>query len=349
MDFYADGNKSQKLIMHIDGVRRNACLFAKEFGCEAWGALLGDWHDLGKFMEAFQRYMLEDEQRIEHAVVGGRYATDQFDDPLRKLALQFTITCHHTGLQNSEIIRKRLVNAAQLVRDAIKNAPEDLLLKKLPDWPEWLIPPSVSVEENKINEWKRSLEFWIRMLHSCLVDADWLDAEKREPDTPKRPGFPSIEELRDELDAYIDAKVSDAKKNNWTPVNAQRKSVLDACRKAAITDTGFFSLTVPTGGGKTLSGMSFALNHAVENNMKRVIVVIPYTSIIEQNASVYAEVFGRENVIEHHSNIDPEKNTERNQLASENWDAPIIATTSVQFFESLYANKNSRLRKLHNI
>ena len=244
MDFYADGNKSQKLIMHIDGVRRNASLFAKEFGCEAWGALLGDWHDLGKFMEAFQRYMLEDEQRIEHAVVGGRYATDQFDDPLRKLALQFTITCHHTGLQNSEIIRKRLVNAAQLVRDAIKNAPEDLLLKKLPDWPEWLIPPSVSVEENKINEWKRSLEFWIRMLHSCLVDADWLDAEKREPDTPKRPGFPSIEELRDELDAYIDAKVSDAKKNNWTPVNAQRKSVLDACRKAAITDTGFFSSPV---------------------------------------------------------------------------------------------------------
>ena len=92
MDFYADGNKSQKLIMHIDGVRNNASLFSKEFGCEAWGALLGDWHDLGKFMEAFQRYMLEDEQRIEHAVVGGRYATDQFDDPLRKLALQLTIT-----------------------------------------------------------------------------------------------------------------------------------------------------------------------------------------------------------------------------------------------------------------
>ncbi|MBU1398311.1 MAG: CRISPR-associated helicase Cas3', partial [Proteobacteria bacterium] len=145
------------------------------------------------------------------------------------------------------------------------------------------------------------------------------------------------------------AKVSDSKKNNWTPVNAQRKNVLDACRESAITNTGFFSLTVPTGGGKTLSGMSFALNHAVENKMKRVIVVIPYTSIIEQNASVYAEVFGRENVIEHHSNIDPEKDTERNRLASENWDAPIVVTTNVQFFESLYANKNSRLRKLHNI
>ena len=347
MVFYADGNKRQTLMTHIDGVRNNASLFSKEFGCEAWGALLGDWHDLGKFMEAFQRYMLEDEQRIEHAVVGGRYATDQFDDPLRKLALQLSITCHHTGLQNSEVLRKRLVSAAQLVRDAIKNAPNDLLNRRLPDWPEWLIPPS-TVEEKK-NEWKRSLEFWIRMLHSCLVDADWLDAEKRDTDPLKRPDFPSIDILRDELDRYIDVKVFYAKKNHWTPVNAQRKNVLDACRAAAISNTGFFSLTVPTGGGKTLSGMSFALNHAVENKMKRVIIVIPYTSIIEQNASVYAEVLGRENVIEHHSNLDPEKDTERNRLASENWDAPIIVTTNVQFFESLYTNKNSRLRKLHNI
>lgn len=349
MDFYADGNKSQKLITHIDGVRNNASLFSKEFGCEAWGALLGDWHDLGKFMEAFQRYMLEDGQRVEHAVVGGRYATDQFDDSLRKLALQLSITCHHTGLQNSEALRRRLVSAAQLVRNAIKNAPNDLLDRKLPEWPEWLIPPSVTAEEKKINEWKRSLEFWIRMLHSCLVDADWLDAEKRDSDAPKRPVFSSIDELRDHLDKYIDKKVCDAKKNNWTQINVQRKNVLDACRESATTKTGYFSLTVPTGGGKTLSGMSFALNHAVENKMKRVIVVIPYTSIIEQNASVYAKVFGRKNVIEHHSNIDPEKDTERNRLASENWDAPIIVTTNVQFFESLYANKNSRLRKLHNI
>ncbi len=299
-------------------------------------------------MEAFQRYMLEDGQRIEHAVVGGRYATDQFDDSLRKLALQISITCHHTGLQNSEVLRKRLVNAAQLVRNAIKNAPNDLLNRRLPEWPEWLIPPSTA-EENKINEWKRSLEFWIRMLHSCLVDADWLDAEKRDSDALKRPEFPSIDILRDELDRYIDAKVFDAKKNNWTLVNAQRKNVLDACRAAAISNTGYFSLTVPTGGGKTLSGMSFALNHAAENKMKRIIIVIPYTSIIEQNSSVYAEVLGLENVIEHHSNLDPEKDTERNRLASENWDAPIIVTTNVQFFESLYTNKNSRLRKLHNI
>ncbi|MBN1904520.1 MAG: CRISPR-associated endonuclease Cas3'' [Deltaproteobacteria bacterium] len=349
MEFYADGNKRQKLITHIVGVRNNAALFTKDICCESWGALLGDWHDLGKFMEAFQKYMLEDEARIEHAIVGGRYATDQFNDPLRKLALQFTISCHHTGLQNSETLRKRLVNAAQLVCDAIKNVPDDLLDRKLPEWPAWLIPPSTTAEEKEIDVWKRCLEFWIRMLHSCLVDADWLDAEKRDPDAPKRPEFLSIEKLRDKLDGYIDAKVSDATKHNWTPVNAQRKNVLDACRESAKTKTGYFSLTVPTGGGKTLSGMSFALNHAVENKMKRVIVVIPYTSIIEQNASVYAEVLGQENIIEHHSNIDPEKDTVRNHLAAENWDAPIIVTTNVQFFESLYANKNSRLRKLHNI
>ncbi len=349
MTFYADGNKSQTLMAHINGVKTNASVFADDFASGAWGALLGDWHDLGKFTEAFQHYMLENGPRIEHASSGGRYATDQFDDSLRKLALQFSITCHHTGLQNSETLRRRLAGAAQLLQGAIKNAPVDLLSRELPAWPAWLTPPSVNADRQEIDGWKKSLEFWIRMLHSCLVDADWLDAEKRDPCTPKRPYFPSIIELRNKLDASIDEKVSAAQKDNWTPVNEQRKEILYACKNAAMSEIGFFSLTVPTGGGKTLSGMSFALNHAVENKLKRVIVVIPYTSIIGQNASVYAEVFGKENVIEHHSNLTPEKDTERNRLASENWDAPIIVTTNVQFFESLYANKNSKLRKLHNI
>lgn len=349
MLFYADGNKKQILMSHIKGVNENASVFAGDFDSYDWGALLGDWHDLGKFTEAFQHYMLESGPRVEHASSGGRYATDQFEDPLRKLALQFSITCHHTGLQNSETLQKRLAGAAQLLQAAIKNVPDELLSRELPAWPSWLIPPSTGASRKEIDGWKKNLEFWIRMLHSCLVDADWLDAEKRDPCTPKRPDFLPIIELRDMLDASIDEKVSEAQKNNWTPVNEQRKEVLNACRNAAISESGFFSLTVPTGGGKTLSGMSFALNHAVENKLKRVIVVIPYTSIIGQNASVYAEVFGKENVIEHHSNLTPEKDTERNRLASENWDAPIIVTTNVQFFESLYANKNSKLRKLHNI
>ncbi len=349
MNFYADGNKRQTLMSHIDGVKNKAALFAQNFESGAWGALLGDWHDLGKFTTAFQRYMLEGGTQVEHAAPGGRHATDQFEDPLRKLALQFSITCHHTGLQNSETLRKRLAGAARLLGEAIENAPVELLSRELPDWPVWLIPPTADSDKQQLDAWKKSMEFWIRMLHSCLVDADWLDAERRNPDNPNRPDFPTIIELRDMLDASIDEKVSAAQKSNWTPVNEQRKEVLDACRNAAISEMGLFSLTVPTGGGKTLSGMSFALNHAVENKLKRVIVVIPYTSIIEQNALVYAEAFGKNNVIEHHSHLASEKDTERNRLASENWDAPIIVTTNVQFFESLYANKNSRLRKLHNI
>lgn len=112
MKFYADGNKKQTLMNHINGVKKKASLFADDFASGAWGALLGDWHDLGKFTEAFQHYMLEDGPRVEQASPGGRHATDQFDDPLRKLALQFAITCHHTGLQNGETLRKRLAGAS---------------------------------------------------------------------------------------------------------------------------------------------------------------------------------------------------------------------------------------------
>jgi len=350
MIFYADGNKQQELIKHIAGVRRSACVFSDGFDSSEWGTLLGVWHDLGKFMKAFQDYMLNGAERVGHAVVGGRYAGEVFpEDPYQRLALQVCITCHHTGLQNSTHIQERLLNASGLLCGALENAPERLLEMSLPEWPDWLVPPAGDAGQVEINEWKLSLEFWIRMLHSCLVDADWLDAEKRDPKNISRPEFPELAILRDKLDAKIDEKVDEAKRKNWTPVNEQREIVLNACRVAAETSPGFFSLTVPTGGGKTLSGMSFSLNHAVENELNRVIVVIPYTSIIKQNSSVYADVFGRENVIEHHSNLTPEKDTERNRLAAENWDAPIVVTTNVQFFESLFANKNSKIRKLHNV
>lgn len=349
MDFYADGNRRQTLGEHINGVHKKTSRFSDSFGCHLWGRLIADWHDLGKFAKAFQEYMLEGGPRVEHAVVGGRYATERFPDDPRKLALQFCITCHHTGLQNFEHVKDRLLKASTLLEEALQNAPEELLSKKLPEWPFWLTPPPRSTETQQIENWKRSLEFWIRMLHSCLVDADWLDAERRDFENPSRPEFQAVEILRDKLDKQINETVLDAKNNNWTPVNQQREIVLNACRAAAKESPGFFSLTVPTGGGKTLSGMSFALNHALKNGLNRVIVVIPYTSIIKQNAKVYAKVFGPENVIEHHSSLTPEKDTERNRLASENWDAPIIVTTNVQFFESLYANKNSKLRKLHNI
>jgi CRISPR-associated endonuclease/helicase Cas3 len=195
---------------------------------------------------------------------------------------------------------------------------------------------------------KENFHLWVRMLYSCLVDADYLDTEAfMQPEqTGRRSGFTSLGELKAVFDAHMALKAAASPK---TPVNAIRQEILAACRSAAEQPPGLFTLTVPTGGGKTLSGMAFALDHTVKHGKTRIIYVIPYTSIIEQTAATLAGIFGLQNVVEHHSNLDPERETQRSRIAAENWDAPIIVTTNVQFFESLYAAKSSRCRKLHNI
>lgn len=192
---------------------------------------------------------------------------------------------------------------------------------------------------------------WMRMLFSCLVDADRLDSESfGEPEkTAKRGGYPEVRELLPLLDAYMQRKVEKAEK---TVVNAARAEVLEQCIAKAAQPPTIFTLTVPTGGGKTLSSMAFALNHALKHRKRRIIYVIPYTSIIEQTADQFREIFG-DAVLEHHSNVEePETKSDeysKSELAAENWDAPIVVTTTVQFFESLYAARPGRCRKLHNI
>jgi CRISPR-associated endonuclease/helicase Cas3 len=190
--------------------------------------------------------------------------------------------------------------------------------------------------------------FWVRMLFSALVDADFLDTEAfYEQQSRSGDAFPDLTELKCSLDSYLDELASGSVAS---AMNTMRSRVLAACRKAAKTEPGAFTLTVPTGGGKTLASLAFALDHAVRLGKKRVIVVIPYTSIIEQTAAVYRQAIGRDDaVIEHHSSVDPAVESRENRLASENWDAPLVVTTSVQFFESLFANRSSRCRKLHNI
>ncbi len=188
----------------------------------------------------------------------------------------------------------------------------------------------------------------MRMLFSCLVDADFLDTEQfmDRGKTQHRGQYPRLEELAPSFFRKMDALELGAAK---TPTNAIRAEIRRVCELKSEMPKGLFSLTVPTGGGKTLSAMAFALRHALKHGQQRIIYVIPYTSIIEQTSSILAGIFGRENVVEHHSNLNPEKETLRSQLATENWDAPIVVTTNVQFFESLYASKTSRCRKLHNI
>ena len=159
-----------------------------------------------------------------------------------------------------------------------------------------------------------------------------------------RGGYPKLAELLQKFNAHV------AKLGGTGEVNEVRRRVMADCRRMGRQcERGVFTLTGPTGCGKTLAGMGFALEHAVAHGMDRVIVVIPYTSIIDQNAKVYRDVFGKENVIDHHASLDPKTETGRNRIACENWDAPVIVTTSVQFIESLFANRTSRCRKLHHV
>jgi CRISPR-associated endonuclease/helicase Cas3 len=193
------------------------------------------------------------------------------------------------------------------------------------------------------------------MLFSCLVDADYLDTEtfydriERRP--TRRAAPPRLATLKPKLDAHLSEV---AVRADDTLVNRERAAILAACRNAATSDPGLFTLTVPTGGGKTLASLAFALTHALAQGLDRLIYVIPYTSIIEQNATVFREALGTEAVLEHHSAfIDDPKTAPEAQdklrLAMENWDAAVVVTTAVQFFESLFADRPSRCRKLHNI
>jgi CRISPR-associated endonuclease/helicase Cas3 len=200
-----------------------------------------------------------------------------------------------------------------------------------------------------------AVAFFTRMLFSCLVDADFLDTEAfMDPEKRStRPNWPPgiLEQMGLALDHTVEGMSFDP-----TPVNRQRALVRQACLDAAVLDPGLFSLTVPTGGGKTLSSLAFALRHAAHHKLQRVIYVVPFTTIIEQNADVFRRAMESlvaqglpDPVVEHHSNLDAGKETVSSRLATENWDAPLVVTTSVQFYESMFANRTSRCRKLHNL
>lgn len=314
-----------------------ACLaehFAAGFG-PGWGYLAGLWHDLGKYQVAFQRRIDQDANahtdiRVDHSSIGALVAHDKGAAPL-----SFVIAGHHGGLTNKQDLIARLKEKRPLLdicrRDGMPIALENQAIPQAPSF---------------ARSDPRKLALWIRFLFSALVDADFLDTESFYQGSLRELRYEALPTLREQLVAHLAELQAEASK---TTMNQLRKRVLTACRESASLEPGAFTLTVPTGGGKTLSAIQFALDHAVEYGHRRVIVVIPFTSIIEQTATVYREVFGEGNVLEHHSSVDPDRENRFNRLASENWDAPIVVTTSVQFFESLYANRPSRCRKLHRI
>lgn len=339
----AEDGRVHGLEEHLRGTAERAGDFAAAFGCAEWGRIAALWHDLGKYSVEFQRYLLERGPKTEHSVIGAQHAVHALGPHGRILA--YLIAGHHAGLpdwdSDEEIARslkQRLARTDLLERLQQVELPEDISKLGTPQE-----KPGATA-----TEFTRSL--WLRMLFSCLVDADFLDTEAffDAGQAVQRNELPLLEELLPAFDAYMAEKQTSAPD---TPVNRIRGEIMRQCSQKATAPSGFFALTVPTGGGKTLSSMAFALNHARAHGKQRVIYVIPYTSIIEQTADQFRQVFG-DAVVEHHSNVawqEGDKEIGRLRLAAENWDAPVIVTTSVQFFESLFASRTSRCRKLHNI
>ena len=337
-----------KLEEHLLRTAELAKKFADEFGCGDWGYLAGLWHDLGKYSVDFQKMLLSSADahietklgRVDHSTAGAIHAIEKFNKAGRILG--YPIAGHHAGLadwQTADAGNKSLIHRLQ----------NDELLKKAlaSEIPAEIIGQTLPKQKFKTKE---GHALWIRMLYSCLVDADFLDTEAfLEPEkSHARKGYLSINELLLIFEAYMTKKQIEAAP---TFVNEQRAEILKQCISKSAHAPAIFTLTVPTGGGKTLSSMAFALHHAVKHIKRRIIYVIPYTSIIEQTADQFRQIFG-DAVIEHHSNVDvsdERSETLRSRLACENWDAPVIVTTSVQFFESLFSNRSSRCRKLHNI
>ncbi len=267
---------------------------------------------------------------------------------LRKLGnlgrpLAYVIAGHHAGLPDWSPVKG--ANAA--LESRLRESDEGLLDRAIASVPTKILEAAgISPTFSRFGG-SQGLHLWIRMLFSCLVDADFLDTEAYMDPAKKdlRGQYPDIDMLRDLFNAHMDAKLRDAEPSE---VNRVRADVLRQSRERAQCKPGLYTLTVPTGGGKTLSSLAFALDHAKRHGKCRVIYAIPYTSIIEQTADIFRGIFG-DSVLEHHSNLDSEHETPESRLATENWDAPLVVTTNVQLFESLFAARTSRCRKLHNI
>ncbi len=339
----------QPFVTHAKNVAKLSAAFAAEFSSDKQAFSLGLLHDIGKCSPAGQKRMYGEPIRVEHSAAGAEVFNDAAQNNSFIKLLAYCAAGHHAGLPNGGVTtdtEDRPTLQGKLKRQKKRNMDYAPYRKALDDY-----QVDVPVKHLDCSQEHRgfSYTFWTRMLFSCLVDADFLDTEAFMANAPLR------ESMGDPPEALFTQL---QQKLNLFPapdniVNEKRKAVLEDCLSTANKPRGLFTLTVPTGGGKTLSSLAFALRHAIQNGQRRVIYVIPYTSIIEQTAAIFREILGDENVLEHHHNVDydsdDKKETDPHVLVTENWDAPVVVTTNVQFFESLFANRTSRCRKLHNI
>lgn len=347
----------QDLLEHLGNVARDAATFASVWGGEALAEVAGWLHDIGKFNPEFQRYLRESEA----GSWAGRHGPDHKGAGAVLLmgmpidALAFLVQGHHGGLRSrSDLktwLRERQKDSA--VPQAIALAHETL-----PDL-EGRLRAVAGLPASALSE-PTALDLSLRMLFSALVDADFLDTERhfqghREA---QRAGDASSTSLSTLLDVFERSQAELVRAADDTPVNRLRHEAFVGAMRRATETPGFFRLTGPTGIGKTRLSLGFALRHAVTHGLERVIYAIPYTSITEQVAREFRGIFGEDGriVLEHHSAVDPTEpgDTPSRQemwrrLAAENWQAPLVVTTTVQLFESLFAASPARCRKLHNV
>lgn len=344
--------EKQTVKEHLEGTAELAETFAKNFDCGEMGYFCGILHDIGKYSEEFQRRINDPEhnRKVDHSTAGAIIAMQKKNPPAAMV-----IAGHHSGL---------LDGGSSKMSEESDGTFFGRLKKTVPDYGGW--SDEITLNEARLPDFclgsgnEFAMSFFIRMLYSCLVDADYLDTEKfMNRGSIERGNYASVDQLCASFDKYTQKWLgrTEYESEEQELLCGRRNRILEECmRKGEGFGRGLYTLTVPTGGGKTTASLGFALKHIQKNKMRRVIYVIPYTSVIDQNAEVFKNILGEENVLEHHSGVLYE--TEEGQaapaayrkaLATENWDMPVIVTTAVQFFESLFSNKSSKCRKLHNI
>lgn len=380
--FYAHTSSSndegtwQPLSEHLNNVAKLAAQFAEPFGGSEWAFAAGLLHDLGKSCAEFQKRLHGKHPAIDHSIAGAFFANTyepySADKGMKEGSfIAPLIAGHHIGLQNYSGEHSLQARFGQYERgDIPTSAPIDAVVCAIHNadgTPQKQMMRLCSQHEDVQTDLLSFGNFLLsQLLFSSLVDADWLDTEQfMSPDEYARRQaalntHDGLRTLSNRLDTYLDSLPQDG------PVNHARRQLLGESRQAADHQTGIFELNMPTGSGKTLTSMSFALRHAITNGQQRVIYAIPFMSIVEQNAQVFKDVLGKNNVIEHVSSYDyglgamgsldltEQDDTSREQglrerMLTENWDAPVVVTTNVQLLESLFTNKVSRSRKVHNI
>lgn len=341
------------LVDHLRQVARLARQLAEPFGGGDFAYLAGLWHDVGKADPVWQRRLVECEQGtrkrigIDHKCAGALLA-ERAGCSMVGLLIQ----AHHGGLRSPQDYRAWLAENRELpgpaaALDSLRSIMPDLIGASDPSYPD-------CADE------RLGADLFLRMTYSALIDADSLDTETHKLGTSSA-GRGSTVTLRDLWQRYERFLERESRPKD-SPVNRVRGEVYDSCIEAAVKQPGVFRLTVPTGGGKTRSSMAFALRHGSEHGMRRVIVAVPYTTITQQTAGVYRRIFKDQRVVlEHHSaaadgagmasddDDDFSGDAVWRRLAAENWEAPIIVTTTVQLFESLFSNRRNKTRKLHNL